>query len=123
MAEKHSTVKPVVVLVYLGEGQRGGAAAVEAAALMASSSSSSAFSSQQQPDGSGGRSHSGGSAAPQVVLVVQNVSVQALAMAESVHPSSISAHEVFQAAVWTFTYFHLHLNPHNFVLSVSRIMR
>lgn len=119
-------MKPVVVLVYLGEGQRGGAAAVEAAALMASSSSSSSSASpsqQQQQHGCGGSSHGSGSAAPQVVLVVQDVSVQALAMAESVHPSSISAHEVFQAAVWTFTCFYLHLSPHNFVLSISRILR
>jgi hypothetical protein len=93
VAEKHSTVKPVVVLVYLGEGQRGGAAAVDAAALIASSSSSSSSDTSQQRSGS---NSSGVSNSPQVVLVVQDVSAQALAMAESVHVNSISAHEVFQ---------------------------
>jgi hypothetical protein len=60
--------KPVVVLCYLGDGQRSGAAAVEAAALLAA-----------------GRG-------PTVVLVVRDVSAASLARAEP--HSAVSAAEV-----------------------------
>lgn len=59
----------MVVLVYLGEGQRGGAAAVAAAALL-------------------------GSRRSNVVLVVRDVSASALATAEETPPSALSANEV-----------------------------